>query len=176
MDTGPNDDYSRPPRNKAELLERIEREWAALERTLEHLTDEQMNAPDSSGWSTKDNLAHLAAWEQFMRLYHLRNQSPYEAMQVDEATFEQLSEDEQNDVLYQRNRDRPVSDVKDELRRSHQQVLTDLERLSYEDLMKPRFPGDPQARPLIGWVIGNTYEHYREHRAYIEKIVEQAKQ
>jgi hypothetical protein len=38
--------------------------------------------------------------------------------------------------------------------------------------MKPLFE-DPQARPLIGWVIGNTYEHYLEHRNSIETLIAQ---
>ena len=92
-------------------------------------------------------------------------------MQVDEATFERLDEDGLNALLYERNRDRSVSDVLRDLRRTHQQVLATLEQMTYADLMKPRYTDDPMARPVIGWVIGNTYEHYQEHREAIEAIV-----
>jgi len=169
MNSEPSD-YSIPPRDKAELMQRIEREWTALQRAIEGLGDEQMNVPDTGGWSIKDNLAHLAAWERFMRLHHLRDLPPHEVMGVDQATFEQVDENGLNAILFERNRSRSIADVLAGLNRSHADVLPDLEPMSFADLMKQRFPGDPEARPLIDWVIGNTYDHYREHRAAIEKL------
>jgi len=163
-------DYTLPPRDKAELMERIEREWTALQRAIEGLDDAQMSAPDAGGWSIKDNLAHLAAWEGFMRLHYLRDMPPHEAMGVDRVTFEQVDEDGLNAILFERNRTRSMADVLARLNRTHADVLADLEPMSFADLAKQRFPDDPDARPLMDWVIGNTYEHYREHRASIEKL------
>jgi hypothetical protein len=162
---------SSTPNDKADLLARIQREWSALLRAIEGLTPEQMSVPDAGGWSIKDNLAHLAAWEQFMLLHYLQGRPPHEAMQIDAATMERLDENGINAVLFERNRHRPVANVLDGLRRSHEQVVAFLEQMSFSDLMKPRFPDDPQARPLIGWVIGNTYEHYQEHLRNIQVIV-----
>ncbi len=162
------------PKDKADLVERIQREWSALTQAIDQLSDEQMSVPGTGGWSVKDNLAHLAAWEQFMLLYHLQGHPPHEAMQVDEAAMERLDEDGLNAVLYERNRIRSVADVIRGLYRSHEQVLAALQPMTYADLMKPRYPDDPEARPLIGWVIGNTYEHYREHRLAIQAIVGEA--
>ena len=159
------------PNDKADLLVRIHREWSALLRAIEGLTPEQMSVPDAGGWSIKDNLAHLTAWEQFMLLHYLQGHPPHEAMQIDAATMERLDENGTNAVLFERNRLRPVANVLDGLRRSHEQVVAFLEQMSFSDLMKPRFPDDPQARPLIGWVIGNTYEHYQEHLRNIQVIV-----
>ena len=160
------------PRDKPELMERIQREWAALGQAVGQLSDEQMSLPGTGGWSVKDNLAHLAAWEQFMLLHYLRGRPAHEVMQVDEATMETIDENGLNEILYRRNRDRSVSDVLADFRRSHQQVLAALEQMSYADLMKPRHPDDAEARPVIGWVMGNTYEHYREHRAAIQALIE----
>jgi len=53
-----NDATSLLPRDKAELMNRIQREWSALLRTIENLSDEQMTRPGPGGWSAKDNLAH----------------------------------------------------------------------------------------------------------------------
>jgi hypothetical protein len=50
-----------------------------------------------------------------------------------------------------------------------------LEHTPFADLMKPHYPDDPKARPLIEWVIGNTCGHYQEHRGYIEALIEQNK-
>ena len=52
------------PDNKTELLDRIDREWNALEDVLSLLGHEQIEVPDAGGWSAKDNLAHLAEWER----------------------------------------------------------------------------------------------------------------
>jgi len=51
---------------KSELLAEIERDWAALQEGLSRLTPEQLTEiRDRQGWSAKDHLTHLAAWERF---------------------------------------------------------------------------------------------------------------
>jgi len=97
---------------------------------------------------------------------------PHLALQINEETFKTLDEAGLNAILYERNRDRAVTDVLADLQQSHTQVLAALAEWSYEDLMQPHYPDDPEARPLINWVIGNTYEHYQEHRLNIQKLAE----
>ena len=175
MSESASPDYSQPPPGKAELMERIRREWAALERAYQGLSEAQMSLPDSGGWSIKDNLAHLAEWHRFLCRYHLQGHPPHEVMGVDEASFEQLSEDGLNDVLFRRNKDRPVAEITADLRRSYEQVLSDLEGMSFAGLMQPHYPDDPEKRPLIAWVIGNTYEHYLDHRGAIERLAKRVR-
>jgi hypothetical protein len=163
------------PRDMADLLLRIEQGWLALQLVIAPLNEAQMNLPGAGGWSIKDNLAHLTAWEQFMLQCYLQGRPAHEVVQVDEATWKTLNEDSQNDLLYRRNRDRPAKDVLADLLHSHEQVVATLKQMSFADLMKPHYPNDPQARPLVGWVIGNTYEHYQEHRVSIEALVKQNK-
>ena len=163
------------PQNTAALLERILRDWIALEQTFAGLSEEQMNVPGTGGWSIKDHLAHLAAWEQFMLQHHLQGRPEHEVVQVDEATWKTLDEDGENAILHQRSQARSLVEVLAERRRSHEQVVATLEHTPFADLMKPHYPDDPKARPLIEGVIGNTYEHYQEHRGYIEALIEQNK-
>jgi hypothetical protein len=155
------------PKDKTELMERIQREWSALIQTVEKLSLEQMTTSDPGGWTPKDNLAHLTTWEQYMLRYHLHREPPHQVMQVDEATYERLDTDEMNAILLQRNRNRSVEEVLGDLDRSHAQVVTALEDTPFADLMKQHFSDDLH-RPLIDWVTGNTYEHYQEHRRVIE--------
>ncbi len=164
-----NDDYSRPPKDKAELLQRINREWSALERAFEGLSDSQMSLPDEGGWSIKDNLAHLAAWEHFMRFCYFRKLPAAEVLGIDESILKQLDENGVNAVLYQRDKDRSTADILAAIRKEHEQLLADLAKMSFEQIMEPLDPNDPQKRPLLGWILGNTYDHYKEHRARIEK-------
>ena len=159
------------PKDKADLLARIQREWSALMRTIEALPPERMDTPGAGGWSVKDNLAHLAAWEQFMLRCHLQGEPPHETLHIDKTAFERLDENGVNAVLYERNKDRSAADVLDGLKRSHAQILAALERIPFTDLMKPHYADDPEQRPVISWVIGNTYDHYEEHRRAIEAII-----
>ncbi len=159
------------PRDKKDLLDRIENEWLALMHTIEELTPEQMSTPMAGGWAPKDNLAHLAAWERFMVHYHLQAKPPHEVLDLTAESFENLDETAINAIIYERNRHRPAADVVADLRRSHALVLETLNAMSFDDLMRPHFPDDPEKRPLVGWVIGNTYDHYREHRQNIERKI-----
>lgn len=139
------------------------------------LSDEQMSVPDAGGWSIKDNLAHLTAWEQFMLRHYIQKHPAHEAMQVDAATMEQADEDGLNAIIFERNRKRPVADVLADLRRSHQQVVATLEQMSFDEMMQPLRADDPEKRPLIGWIIGNTYDHYREHGRAIQALLPQGR-
>jgi uncharacterized protein (TIGR03083 family) len=172
MDTEPNG-YSILPRDKAELMDRIQREWTALQRAIAGLSEVQMSVPDAGGWSIKDNLAHLSAWENFMRQHYLHLLPPHEVMGIDEETFKQADENVLNAILFQRNKDRSVADVLAELRHSHEQVLADLDQMSFADLMKPRSVDDPEARLLLEGVVNNTCDHYLEHRITIEKVAKE---
>ena len=164
------DGYTRPPSDRDELLSRIDREWSRLEQAFSTLSETQLEVLDEGGWSIKDNLAHLTAWEQFMRLHCLGDLSAHEAMQIDQETFESLDEDGINEIIRQRNQGRLVSEVIADLRHSHQQVLADLESMNFFDLMEPLYDDDPDRRTVMDRVIGNTYAHYQEHHPNIEKL------
>lgn len=171
--SGNPDEYLGLPGTKAELLDRIDREWEALEGAISHIPREQMEDPVSGGWSVKDNLAHLAEWERFLRLHHIQGLPSHEVMGVEESVFRAVDEDGLNAILFERNKGRSAADVTDALRASHEQVLRDLSDMSVEEMMRPAYPEDQEARPLLAWIAGNTYEHYREHRLSIEMLTGQ---
>jgi hypothetical protein len=154
--------------DKARLLARIGREWSALMDVIEPLSDEQMKVPGAGGWSAKDHLAHLTAWEQYTLLHHVQGQPAHEVLQVDAAAFDSLDEDGLNAIIHERYRDRSLADVLAALHRSHGQLLAALEGASPPDLMETCYPDDPESRPLLEWVGYNTYDHYQEHRLTIE--------
>ena len=79
-------EYAAVPHDKAELMARIDREWAALERTLALLSESQMTTAGPGGWSAKDLLAHISAWERVLLICHLQGGSFAEAAGMDEAT------------------------------------------------------------------------------------------
>jgi hypothetical protein len=161
---------SRPPQDKTELLTRIRAEWDALMTAIRSLSPQQMTTPDASGWSPKDNLAHLAAWENWLVRYHLGSEAPHDVLGLDEESFNCLDETAINALIFQRNKDKSLETVLSELNEAHRQVIARLDSLDFDVVMAARYDDDPAQRPLLDWVIGNTYEHFQEHRRTIESV------
>jgi hypothetical protein len=159
----------RRPQNKKDLIKAIEREWELLMNVVETLTDEQMIAPDSGGWSPKDNLAHLAEWMNILMGYHMDKRPAHKVMGVPEEVTRDWSMEVINPVLFERNKDRTSREVMTHLKKTYQKLIAGLKATTFTDLMKPRHANDPKKRPLLLWVLGDTTEHFREHRKTIQK-------
>jgi hypothetical protein len=161
------------PRSTSELLTQIEDEWTALMNAAERLTPEQMTTPDAGGWSPKDNLAHLSEWMNTMLGYHLDHRPAHEVMGLPRGLTEPWGKfDAINAALFERNRNRSAEDVLADLKRIYAQVVARIQSMPFDDLMKPRHADDPEQRPVLLWVLGDTTDHFAEHRATIEKTFE----
>ncbi len=157
------------PGNKKELMSAIEREWNLLIQLAEKLTDEQMTKPDEGGWSPKDNLAHLTEWMNALMGYHLDRRPRHEAMNLTEEVTRDWDFDIINPALFERNQNRSRKEVMDELKGTYKKLYDKLNAMSFEDLLKPRHDDDPEKRPVLLWVLGDTTEHFLEHRETIER-------
>ena len=158
--------------HKNALLQNIQREWDALMRAVEQLSSEQMNAPDAGGWSPKDNLAHLGEWMRALLGYHIDRRPAHEVMRLPRVLTEPWGNfDGINAALFERNRDRPAAEVLDDLKRTYADVVGRIQSMPFEELLRPRREEDPEKRPLLLWVLGDTSEHFAEHRATIEKSI-----
>jgi hypothetical protein len=156
---------------KQSLLNAIAREWTALWSVIDRLSPEQMITPDSGGWSPKDNLAHLTEWMKVLLGYHIDKRPPAEVLGVPEEIVKDWDPTFINPVLFERNKNRPAAEVLAELKKAYAELTARLESMSTNDLMQPRRAEDPQKRPLVLWILGNTSEHFAEHRATIEKTL-----
>jgi hypothetical protein len=164
------------PKTKEELLERIHAAREGLEKAISLMGPEELDEVLEGGWSIKDHLTHLAAWELGVAEL-LQRRSRFAAMGVEEVLERHPSEDELNAVLFQRNAGMTVSEAMAFFHAAHQQMLAALGALKTEDLFRPYadFISDaaaddtPPQDPVIQWVIGNTYEHFDLHRGYLEK-------
>jgi hypothetical protein len=160
------------PGSKAELISAIQREWKALMDVVAKLeAANKMTAPDEGGWSPKDNLAHLSEWMNSMMGYHMDKHPPHEVMRIPEEAAEGWDMEVINPILFERNKDRSLDDVKNELQQTYEKVLAKLDSMSFEDLLAPRHANDPEKRPLLMWVIGDTSGHFAEHRTTMEKML-----
>jgi len=160
------------PGNKSELMSEIEREWGLLMDVITRLDQaNKMTAPDEGGWSPKDNLAHLAEWMSILMGYHMGNRPSHEVLGVSEEVTKNWDMEEINPVLFERNKDRSTEDVLSGLKQVYDELISKLDSMSFEDLLQPRHADDPEKRPLLLWVIGDTSDHFAEHRATIEKML-----
>ena len=159
------------PGSKEELMADIRREWKRLMDVVDRLDEQKMTTLDDGGWSPKDNLAHLTEWMNSMMGYHIDKRPAHEVMRLTEEQTRDWDMEVINPVLYERNKDRSIQDVIDELKQTYEKVLAKLDAMSYEELMKPRHADDPEKRPLLLWVIGDTSGHFAEHREVIERVL-----
>jgi hypothetical protein len=149
------------PKNKQDLLAIIDTEWALLNDLISGIDTDQMEIPKFGGWSVKDILAHITAWEQFMDLHYLQNQPAHEAFGLASDEFDSLEEDGYNAILYERHRHRQLAQIHAEFHECHVDVVSRLQNMSFKAMSEPL---------LIG-IAANTYEHYKEHRESIEALV-----
>ncbi|HZO74378.1 MAG TPA: ClbS/DfsB family four-helix bundle protein [Ktedonobacteraceae bacterium] len=158
------------PFSKDRLLELMRNGFAQFESLLAPLSEEQMTTPGvNDAWSVKDNLAHLTVW-QWHALKLLQAVKDHVAP-VDQ--YEGMTEDQQNERIYQQNKDRLLSEVQSEFRSSFEQLLAGVQSLTQEELEKPQsWLGE---RPVWPYVVGNTYGHYDEHTQIIQHWLQRNK-
>jgi hypothetical protein len=162
------------PETKNELMSAIRREWGLLMDVVARLDEKQMTMLDAGGWSPRDNLAHLSEWMNSLMGYHMDRRPPHEVMDLPEEITRGWDMEIINPELFERNKNRPTREVLDELRRVYDTLIAKLESMPFEDLLKPRHADDPEKRPLLMWVLGDTTEHFAEHRETIERMVRNA--
>jgi uncharacterized protein (TIGR03083 family) len=155
------------PMTRNELVDRIERSWRELDGLAGNVDDESLEAPVADGWTVKDHLVHLAAWEESL-LALLEGRDRAAAMGV--TGMEEAGTEAINAAVFDQHREEAPDLALAGFRQTHRRLLDRLEQLSDEDLSLPYShfqPGADEERPVGGWVAGNTFEHYAEHLSYI---------
>ncbi|GIV96018.1 MAG: hypothetical protein KatS3mg057_0675 [Herpetosiphonaceae bacterium] len=163
-----------------ELLAEIERAWDVFHATLDRLTETQMTTiKDAQGWTVKDHLIHLTAWERSV-ISFLQGEARHIGLGIDESVYLTGNEDAINAAVYQQQRNISLQAVLDRLRATHQQLIVLVQRLTDTDLQQPYRhylpdePGDGDGPPAINLIYGNAVHHFYEHLAWIEGLVTSA--
>jgi hypothetical protein len=102
---------------------------------------------------------------------HLDRRPPHEVLKLPEEVTKGWTMELINPALFERNRNRPIQDVLAELKSMYVELINKLEAMTFEDLLMPRHADDPEKRPVLMWVLGDTTDHFAEHRATIEKML-----
>jgi uncharacterized protein (TIGR03083 family) len=133
-------------------------EWDAL---VAQVPAERMTEPGlAGGWSLKDVIAHLTYYERWFgdRLDELLRGEPYVPSELD------FMGEARNDVLYERERARPLEQVLADARQVFQRLLAGVEAQPEAVLIEPQqFQGAPG--PVVIWQMlrGDVYDHYAMH-------------
>lgn len=156
---------------KRELLAEIERERSALDATLAALTPRQMTRAGVTrgGWSVKDVLAHLVAWQQLNLGWYaagLRGETP--AMPAPGYTLRDLPRF--NQMLYRKHHRRSLRAIRAEYIAYHERVVALVESLPDADLVTlGRYNWTGPSWTLSDYLRAGTAAHYLWARTRIRR-------
>ncbi len=167
-----------PVTTRAGLLRDIEQSWSELNAALGRLTERQLTEiRDAQGWSVKDHIIHMAAWERSV-LAFFQGRPRHEGLGVSEDTYLTGDDDWINAEVQRQTADMPLNQALTQFREVHNQLLALLQSLSDADLHRPysyylpHEPGRGDGPPAINVVYGNTAHHFKEHLGWINALVE----
>jgi uncharacterized damage-inducible protein DinB len=153
----------------------IENGWNELTALVESLGPEGLTLEGSDGWSVKDHLDHIAAWEKSL-IALLDGSDRAAAMGIAASGDEET--DAINDAIWKLHRGETPAQALAYFRDTHAELMRLLSGMSDADLQRPYNdyqPNDPREpddnRPALDWVAGNTWEHYAEHVEWITQLV-----
>jgi len=156
-------------------MSRIDAAWNELSDLVTKLGPDGLMATAADGWAVKDHLVHVGAWEKSL-LGLIEGEDRLAAMGLHEPVEEET--DAINDAIVRLHQDETSEQALKYFRDSHAQLIAALARLTDADLQKPYShyqPSDPdEKRPVMGWVAGNTYEHYAEHIGWINQLLSES--
>lgn len=161
--------------DKQHILTLLREEFDWWQAALASLSEAQITAPQlDDGWSIKDVIAHLRAWQQrsIARLEAaLLNKEPeYPAWPTQ---FDPEAEDQPHDLnawLYAAYRDQPWSTVQRDWREGFSRFLELGEAIPEKDLLDVgRYPW-LEGYALLA-VLQGSYEHHHEHAEFLDPVL-----
>jgi len=167
------------PRTKDEFLTDLAAAWSELQEALDGFSEEQMTRrKDRVGWTVKDHLSHLVSWERGI-IALLKKEPRWQAMGLDPDLVRRRSEDELNQIMRDQAEALSLAEVRQRLSESHEELAALVASMDAEDLLKayshfqPDESGKGSTAPILGWVVGNSSAHYREHLPWMRDIADE---
>lgn len=157
------------------VVEPINKGWDELNTLVDSLGPNGLAQAGPDGWAVKDHLVHIAAWEHSL-LALLDGRNRLAAMGVPGVEGDT---DAINAAVWSLHRHKTPQQALDYFRETHALLMKLLARMSDAQLKLPYNhyqPNEPRDtddnRPVVDWVAGNTYDHYAEHIAWINQLID----
>lgn len=157
------------PETRDEVLANIREARAELEASFAGLSQETLTGPvTAGGWSIKDHLAHIAEWQR-RGLAIIAGKDHAEGFGLDREIFNQLADVHAiNELLFQRHKDRPLGEVIEDFRTTHQRVEATIQSMTDEVLLRPLAGEVSERFPRVVDVV--NFNFARHDRAHIDDI------
>ena len=131
-----------------DLVRRVDDGWREFRAAVRSLGRAGLERATSAGWTYKDLVAHVAAWEAWApgRLDAIRAGTAKPMSDEDVDAF--------NARVVEGRRQVSAEAILDELDAAHRRLVESIRRLTLEELASQR---------LVNTVVGNTFGHYADH-------------
>ena len=161
---------------KDELLTKMSEGYAEFTAYLRALTPEQPSVlTDAVGWTIKDHVMHAATWEDSVWAL-LTKQPRAEVMGVDPALIDAWDVEGINAAVQARTHGLPFAEVMRRFATIHQRLMAQMAVSTDAEINAPLVDYLPEVgenyrnEPIYLYIAGNTYEHYEEHRPWLDAI------
>jgi hypothetical protein len=158
--------------DKAEILARMAESRRELQSALDRAGPELLQRPASWGeWTLKDLIAHISFWHTIatdrLQKFMTGRAEEIQFFQDSTESFHSKSEiDEVNENVYRANKDRPLAEMLEQLDITYQALRT-----AAKQIPARVYPEDQQPSSVRDWIAGNSFAHYEEHIADIERAI-----
>lgn len=147
--------------SKADILVSLKSNREAMLKSLDGLSEAQMQEPGVSGdWSIKDILVHLSLWEaELVTLL-------WQARQGRKPTSAQLGKEAVDDLnarWHAMYKDRDLERVLDDFHAVRQQTARRVDGFTDNELADPNLFSWLDGQPLERWIAEDSYGHEAEH-------------
>jgi hypothetical protein len=148
------------PATSKDLLERIDEGWRPFRDAVRGLGRGRFAETTSAGWTYRDLIAHVAAWEDLtarrLRAFRETGEQGYPEDARDTDAF--------NARVAESHRLVGAEALVDELDTAHKRLTEEIARLTDEQVGQDIQPTAWGPQPwVVAVVAGSTFGHYREH-------------
>jgi hypothetical protein len=162
------------PRNRAELLESIADSWNPYVALIDSLADDEWTGKtDERGWTVKDHVAHITAWENVVVEVFQHGSPQYETLQIPESEWMATGMEGANTLLHTRKAGQSLRRVKSNRDITHARVVTMISGLSEQDIHRPFADFGAALAPgsVIVEMMRHLTSHYDAHRFRIATLL-----
>ena len=154
---------------KSKLLEVIAQTWADLNEIIDGLSEEQLHDSSamSNGWSYKDIMAHVTAWE-ILAMDRINSAITGEPLKFEVIESDDFTNDFNADI-HAKNKDKALAEIVADFHKIHGEFVTQIEGLD-EAVLPEKLPFNWAGNlPYQVLISANTHWHYNEHIEASEK-------